>query len=893
MSDNIIREIKSFKTQLDQHLSKRFIDPTLLLGLSTVVEGKFENWIIADFNEYYTSVEVNKPSDFNTIKYFETLWSNFHYPIIKYFQKVHQAIYNDILKEFNDSKDNFKLHPVEMRKINDPFIRFINKTSSFYKNLLEYFSTHFKNPLIPNKFLAYFDFKISKNSIPTSNSNLQANILYLIYKNLLCLGDCSRHRSFIETSYVLPSLNKKNFHKFRLLNNEKKYTTFKSYYELSFTYYKFCILLLPSLNEPYNHIGMINNLIENKFDSVYWFLRSCFTRLPSNKLGISNLNNLLNKNWFKTNLYEILVSNNINDFTKNFHNQLFKKSNDLNVMLTCLIGFHYSSNYNLNNHFIMKKLNYNKVEFIFLNLNFNDDLFLSLMNLDEGGNFYLKQLIVLISFNKMITKAKFQRLLKKYFEYFFQAIIKVLKKEITPSDLNNILVCLRLSLNWFKEDNYQLDQKLIESLVEILNLLLKSLKEDVDKDVSNVSEDQIPNNSKYLQMIETLKGISRPVRSYYFADDVILKDFSIIKYQFKDFKDNHLFESNDINLLNNDYSSLIVNKFPIFLDNESFLKMTDFNQEFINEEILNNENHLRLQALLILGKKLLLDSPCKIEFSSEFKVTQPIKRKRIKNRRKIKKKPQEKVEDVNTQILSNEEESEDSDSDLDDFEDEDIDEIQNFILHHSNKLKDEIKQTIASEASSPIIQPRVVMGDSFGDEGVGFAKEVSSEFKKEGSSFAKEDSVVSQMSNPSINLMSGQPFHPQAQLPTQSSIQMQIPGQIPGQIQGQMPGQMPTQIPGQLPGQMPTQIPAQIPAQLPSQIPHLQPNQFHPYPQYQPPMYPYLAGSTPYYQSPIPSQPYAYPPFPGQPSPQPNTMPNPPPSSTQPGHNSYPQFYSQ
>lgn len=867
MSESTIQEIKQFKTQLDQYLSKTFIDPTLLLGSSTVVESKFENWIIADFNDYYASVEANRSSDFNTIKYFETLWSNFHYPIIKFFQKQHQTIYDDTLKEYNQVKDNFKLHPVEIRKINDPFIRFINKTSSFYKNLLEYFSTHFKNPLIPTKFLVHFEFKVLKNSIPTSNNHLQANLLYLIHKNLLCLGDCSRHRSFIETSYVLPSLNKKNFHKFRVLVNEKKYFTLKPHYELAFTYYRFCILLLPSLNEPYNHIGMINNLIDNKFESMYWFLRSCFTRLPSSKLGISNMNNLFNKNWFKTNLYQVLVVNNINDFTKNFHNQLFKKSNDLNTMLMCLIGFYYSSNYNINDQFIMKKLHYTKVEFIFLNLNFNEDLFLLLVNMD--GNFYLKQLIVLMSFNKLISKGRFQKLLRKYFEYFFNAAIKALKKDISSNDFNNILICLRLAFNWFKEDNYQLRQTLINSMVDLMNTLLNSLKEE--REVSDISEDQI--NTRYLQMIETLKGISRPVRSYYFVDDVILKDFLIIKYQFKDFKDNHLFESNDINLLNNDYSSLIVNKFPIFLDNESFLKMTDFNQEFIDEEILNHENHLRLQALLILGKKILLDTGCRLEFSKEFKITQLPVPKKTKNKPK-KKKKQEKIEHQSTQILSNEEESESEDLDELDL-DEDIDEIQNFILHHSNKLKDEIKQM----EGSPIIQPRVVMGENVEDVSVGGSvRESSAEVQVPTLEDSRSVQPVQLQPIQEPTLQDPQPvqLQPLQQQPSQvQPSQVQPPPVPPFPMQTQMPMSQP-QFPHHLPFPNQPIPPTQsLPFQFPQNMP--QPFQNFPNPQtlQNPQIYPY-----PYY--PIPNQPYAYPPYSSQ---------SEPPNPNQPPPNTY--FYSQ
>lgn len=659
MSDPVIEEIKRFKDQLDELLNKKYTDPAIILGINNVIQSKFENWIILDIKEYYESIEVygsnnNNQIEFNTIKFFDTLWSNFHYPIIKFFQYNHAQIFNRVLEKYNNN-NILTLKPVEIRKLNDFFIKFIKAIHTFYFNLLKFFATHYKNPLIPNQLLHHFEFSKSITSehepepaISCDNSNLQANLLYLIHKCLLCLGDISRHRSFIEISFVLPNLLVKQFHKFRSTVNEKKIQLMKPYYNTALTFYKFCILILPALNEPYNHIAMIHNLIDDKIGACYWFLRSHFTRIVSYKLGIANLNNLLKKNWFKTQLVEILIKSNINDFN---NKPLNTKNYQLNIILVILINFFYMPNhYRYNNSKkIVKNLKYDKIEFIFLNLNFNTDNFIKL--LDTPGNdpeielnFYVKQLVLLISFGKLIALntnnfKPFEDFLVKYLESFFLNVISLPTEVLNPNNsgsseiLKNILVFMRILLNYFKEEKISLKvQKfsLISLLVSTLNKFLNSLdnlseNQAGENQSGETNEDvSISQESKYIELIDDLNSSnSRPIRNYYFKEDVIFKDFQIIKYQFKDFKDDHLFQTNDINLLNNDFRSLTFNKFPSFLDNRIFLNLQDrYDENMVKTEILKYENFLRMKATLMLAKKLLSN---KVKFDNKFVIAESFK----------------------------------------------------------------------------------------------------------------------------------------------------------------------------------------------------------------------------------------------------------------------------
>lgn len=622
MSSSIIGEIKQFKDQLDGLLNRKYSDPAIILGINTVIQSKFETWILDDSKEYYDTAEVDVPNsqvEFNTIKFFDTLWSNFHYPIIKFFQYHHAQIFNQVLEKYQSS-NQLALKPVEIRKLNDFFIKFIKSIYTFYFNLLKHFSTFYENQLIPKHFLDHFEFTVPASALLTKNSNVQANLLFLIHKCLLSLGDLSRHRTFIEISYVIPNLSVKQFHKFRSSYNEKKFQLMRPYYNSALTFYRFCISLLPALNEPYNHIGMIYNLLDDKINACYWFLRSRFTRIVSYKLAITNLNNLLKKSWFKTQLVEILIKSNINDFNKK---PLAMKNYNLNVLLVILINYYYLPNiyrYNKSKK-IVKNLKYDKIEFIFLNLNFNNDNFVNL--LDKAGNdeeinmnFYVKQLVLLMSFGNLIKlnnegneSRRFNDFFFRYLEGFYGNVMKlssIVTSNSSHEIFKNLLIFTRVLLNYFREENLPLNAHRF-NFVGLLTSVFNKILNDLDNHGSGHEDSSISQESKYVEIIDDLKSSnSRPIRNYYFAEDVTFKDFQIIKYQFKDFKDDHLFQANDINLLNNDFRGLIFNKFPSFLDNKVFLNLeNNQNPELVDAEVSKYEDFLRLKAILITGKRLL------------------------------------------------------------------------------------------------------------------------------------------------------------------------------------------------------------------------------------------------------------------------------------------------
>ncbi|KAG7660892.1 EBS1 [[Candida] subhashii] len=615
-------EIQRYKVQLQEFLTKKFTDQHLLIGFNTLLQSKFQGWIVNDLNDYYKQFDpssaitaaaaVAAAPEFNTMKYLEILWNEFHYPIIKYFQHQHHSIFQSINEEFKQCQlknlaNQFKVKPIEIRKVNDNFMKFSKQIFQFYSNLLKYFTIRFKNSFIPNEFLNYFQFSISslstKSIIECNDNNFQANVLYLIHKCCLSLGDICRHQSYIETSYVNPCISNKAFFKFRSMTDKERNQEFFPKYSKSIQYYKFAILLLPALNEPYNHIGMIYNLVEDKFNCIYWFLRSNFTRIPEYKLGLNNLNTILNKHWFLTALVDCVNSN---------PERKFNIQDNLNIYLICLIGYFYLPKQYKNGPNLVKKLTFSKIETDFFKL--LKSKFLDLIKNDQNEiNFILKQLVILFSFCKLQQQQQQQKhgdneadndeLLNKMIKFTFRFIEQILDcfkaAKFHELKITNICICLRFILNWLRENkNMYLT---FESRKKTMQLTISIMNKLVEYQQISLHQDNI--------IIQ-----NRPERQYYFWEDAHFRDFSLIKFQFKDFKDDELFSLNNINYLVGDYSELIniETSIPKFLNEQTQSTLVDKIKQFpkrkanlIKTAIENYENQLRIQAILVLGKRLL------------------------------------------------------------------------------------------------------------------------------------------------------------------------------------------------------------------------------------------------------------------------------------------------
>lgn len=600
-SEQLVREIQTFKTQIGYLLSHKYVDQSMLLGIHNMVQSKFQALILEDLNGYYDKLKEGEQADFGTIRFFEEIWEDFHYPSIKFFQFQHAAYYNEYEKNIISSQKPLKT--VEIRKIHAYFLKFFKQTHEFYFNLMKYFSTHYCNELIPRSFLRNFKFVVPKNAIDSLNITMKANVVYLIHRCLLLLGNLSRYRSFIEALFVEPCLSVKRFWKHyksaHQIENGNAYLD--SQYETALNYYKFCILLLPALNESYNHVGVIHSLSGHKFEACYWFLRSHFTRLLNRSTLQTNLTTLLKKDYFLDTLKKTYFG------TKN--NRMCK-SDELNYQLVCLICYYYlPEKYRLEEGFIIKSLKYKRLEKDFFDGIFGsfDELF---GRFDyDGLDYFSKQLVVLVAFHGLIQQLEDKRSEVVSFNNFVFLYINNLLKAFRNSETNDrkdkiFVVPLRLMLNWFKENKNilkSLKSKIFveENLAGLFNRLLATLK-DYSKE-----------NPYYLNdTLHSLRENTRPKRDYYFVEDVVLKDFLLINYQFKDFKDDNLFNSSNVDLLDGNFRSLMDgNKIPLFLNEEIRKKLSDLDRgnkhKKVDFEVSVYEFCKRTQSSAVLLQKIL------------------------------------------------------------------------------------------------------------------------------------------------------------------------------------------------------------------------------------------------------------------------------------------------
>ncbi|CAX41885.1 conserved hypothetical protein [Candida dubliniensis CD36] len=512
-------EIQLYKTKLDALLAKKYIDQSLLIGVTASLQAKFHGWIVTDLERYRN----NLGQPFRTIDLFETLWVEFHSPIIKFFQQQHGLVFegiNEHLKECQreGKPGSFKVRPVEMRKINESFIKFIKEVFGFYSKLLKYFVTHYRNAYLPRKFMEPFGFVVDASAVYCDDDNFQANVLYLVHRCCLSLGDIHRHRTFIETSFVTPSSSNREY--FRVRSTTDK-TFLLPAYAKALQYYHLCIMLLPALNEPYNHIGVIYNLVDEKFTAVYWFLRSQFTRIPDYKLGHANMTKILQKHWFTTALVDIVRAS---------PERHFSATTIMNVYLVCLIGYVYCPERYKSGPNIVKKIAFSKVETDFFKM----------LEKNFDGEVVLRQLVVAFSFLKLDRQEK----LVKFTFRFVERVLDCLRRKES-------LVVLRFLLNVLRENPeflgvFQARRNCMVYLCGVLN--------------------------KYYQVVD-----HRPTRGYYFWEDVHFRDFSLIKYQFKDFNDEEIFAVNNVDVLVGDHA-------------------------LVGEV---DEDDLRAKASVCLGKKIL------------------------------------------------------------------------------------------------------------------------------------------------------------------------------------------------------------------------------------------------------------------------------------------------
>lgn len=599
-AEPIEAELESFREQLQGIVAKPYLnDDSELLDALDKAQSTFSKYVLDSFAEdnqsQFTLAQPERKLSPGEV--IDRVWLDIHHPTVKAFQKQFFYLNKDARRRRqgsnggnSSSASRNRTAPVEVRKLFDLFVRFISKCFEFYLQLLKELLARFDlSVYIPVKKLwstlkedeASYSMSaaIAKRKIPPADQVSQ--LVYAIHRCVLYIGDLSRYRTLVAKTY-LPStaISKED-------NNN---------YSKSIELYKLSLLILPSLCDPYNHIAIIDNFKDDKFNVVYNFVRSSLTS-SSLSVGFSNLLSLLTKQPKSNSIMRRFEAQNALDratITKNDRLELLK--------LEFLILFNYyllPSKWKVKESYLIKNYNIDDIENDFYRmlgaLDFHKQIF---------NDFYFKQLVILMGGFEMLIDRKMvhpdlkqtQPVISDYLDFmsrylltFMKVVLLNWKKDTTSTNIStSLLPVLRLMLCWLKER--ELARRLLLSDRACSNTLAEL--------VNKVTE-YFRTNSNVLDEMECFKTVSRetlfdkrPVRRRLFKEDVTLKEFKPINFYLSDFDDDHLYQKSEAATL------ALIGELP----NESHKSMK------------LNDNLLRLVAIGVLGRQIVSQNKVGIVF---------------------------------------------------------------------------------------------------------------------------------------------------------------------------------------------------------------------------------------------------------------------------------------
>lgn len=516
----------------------------------------------------------------------------------------------------NDKTLNYK--SIEFRKLFDSYVKFISKCFSFYFNIIHSLINKYNLSIyIPiKKICSTLKFELSKDSIKNlidlppltitdndidnttddNRSEVVSEIIYTIHKCILFIGDLSRYRTLIAKTYLpLNSISKED-------NNN---------YSKSIELYKLSLLVLPSLGDPYNHIAIIDNLKDDKFNVVYNFMRSCLTTKPS-IIGFNNLINFLSKDPLVNPIFkqfEKLNCLNRDKITKNDRLELLKTE-----FLILLNYYLLPNKWKLKEGYLFKNYKIKDIQNDFLLLLSKLDFHKQIFN-----DFYLKQLSILLGgFELLIDNNKNhpdliqdKLIISNYLKFILKYFINMMKTSINNNklniDLNSndenndlnlqnlsilLLPMIRMMLCWFRER--LLPQVFIKTnfeFLKLLSILLNSFLKFVYNNNNLINK--ITKNNENFNKSPFI--INKPKRVRLFKEDITLNEFKPINGCLHDFDDKELYKNDEKSIL------ALIGELP----------------EGINDEIKNYENLLKILAIVHLGKLILNDNKVNIKFNEK------------------------------------------------------------------------------------------------------------------------------------------------------------------------------------------------------------------------------------------------------------------------------------
>lgn len=457
----------------------------------------------------------------------------------------------------------------------DNFIKFISKIFKYYATILNETLPGLRDVIPVDRIVSTL--KLQPNSERTTQLS-DDECVQVIHKCVIYIADLSRYRTHAAKTYMPKgNLSKQD-------NNN---------YSKSIELYKLALLILPNGGEPFNHIAIIDNAKNDKFNVVYNFIRASMTSTP-HMVAYSNLLNLLQKQPSANSIWKRFCQCNRfnrNGITKNDRMELLKSQ--FLVLVCC---------YFLPTIWGPQVKDISKVEDEFYSLMSKLDFHKQIFN-----DFYFKQLIILLGgFELLINKSEgvdcspqvieqYLKFIVRYVECFLSTLTvewdNYTNKKESLEFSTSLLPSLRLLVNWF--DARSLPRLYLNQSPEIQSLLGGIVNRMYDFFESHNVEQLydyvgVPKPPLEKDMRLQLLFSCKPQRKRLFKEDVTVREFKPVGYLLSDFNDDKLYTKNENAIL------ALIGESPQ-IDKA-------------------NDNILRLTALVVMIKRVLREAP--IEWNS-------------------------------------------------------------------------------------------------------------------------------------------------------------------------------------------------------------------------------------------------------------------------------------
>lgn len=554
-------------------------DDALLTGFLSFVHSKLEKCIQESINERlypheaptmginkardnFTRDDKNGEEDADLSILLDYLWRNVHYPIFKFFQS-----WRGILVPVN-AKTNPRF--VEFRKMNAKLTKVFKCIHKFYYLLLEsMFKNYDTSEVVPSEVAKLLNIKLEHQSnVPVLNAEnpLTITVVVLIHRSLVYLGTCHRYKQICENS-----------------SNNFEIQVFKK----SQRYYRFASLVLPSVGESSLQEGLIYIQTKNFGYSTYKFMRSILSRLPS-RAGMPNFISTVCEKRSTTFQQIAKLLQDLKRFETD--KKRIINSEIIEMYFLVLFGAHVAPKVWKSEDETLafngvSLLHYKNVLYDRISTRYVKNISLIMQNLILLIGGFDVLLMLDSNENKKRTLQDLNPADVQYLtfacEYMSLLINNVIMNEWDKCDSSEYLAMVRIIVCWLKSNRIALHfahraHNLCSAISRLINAILKS--------------DIIQNGGW---------SDHRPKRNYFFDEDVLLKEFKSVKFVLTDFRDDEIYKMED--------------------SSERLAGMLKTRLS------LKEENLLRIQAIVVSGKKFLMKNACDIKWANDQFIKVPKK----------------------------------------------------------------------------------------------------------------------------------------------------------------------------------------------------------------------------------------------------------------------------